>query len=141
MRGEHGRPAALHTHTHSLQDIVVPEGVVKDWKRRQQTLKGRGGGDRVPNASAADEKAAGGVEDSKALLLLRTAADPMSRRSKAAAAAACQRQPSITGRHLRRIKKLAPTDERGMWLLNNLLAQVRLWAGRLLRVEVSSAAH
>lgn len=91
--------------THSLDGVVVPDSVLKEWRRRkglgaaaeqavQQLPVTKGGGAEV---------AIGGRFGSPAA-----------------------RRPGVMtlGRCLRRIKKMAPLDERGMWLLNNLLSQV-----------------
>ncbi|CAM9360108.1 unnamed protein product [Ectocarpus sp. 6 AP-2014] len=104
---EKGADECLPTlRTHSLDGVVVPDSVLKEWRRRkglgapaeqtvQQSTVAKGGGAEV---------AIGGRFSSPA----------------------SPRPGATLSRCLRRIKKMAPLDERGMWLLNNLLSQTRV---------------
>lgn len=119
--------------THSLEGVVLPEAVVKDWKRRQQSLRGQA------------VKVRGGQRDSRGQLrsLQREVAvgqptetivghgeEKMDLTTAAVAAGVRVQRPAAptplsVERRLHLIKKMVPADERGTWLLNNLLAQVR----------------
>ncbi|CAM9686393.1 unnamed protein product [Ectocarpus fasciculatus] len=91
--------------THSLDGVVVPDSVLKEWRRR------KGLGAAVEQAVQQLAVAKGGGAEVAIGGRFRS---PSSSR------------PAVTlSRCLRRIKKMAPLDERGMWLLNNLLSQTR----------------
>lgn len=88
--------------THGLETVELPESIVKEWRRRKV-------------GSAATE-------------------DAHMELTGLAASAAGGSSPTVVAPHavskqnhcLRRIKRMAPLDDRGMWLLNNLLSQVRV---------------
>lgn len=92
--------------THSLDGVVVPDSVLKEWRRRKGL--GAAAEQRVQQLAVAK---GGGAE----VAIGGRFRSPSSSR------------PAVTlSRCLRRIKKMAPLDERGMWLLNNLLSQVEI---------------
>lgn len=118
MRDKYKRVGNLQTF--SLEEMSVPDAVVKDWRRRQHALKALQATTPEGNQPPVTQKEAGGN-----MSTIETAA-------MAAAAAAggrnvpvASRAPSSLAHQIYRIKNLAPSDERGMWLLNNLLEQVR----------------
>lgn len=109
MWDDHGRSA--HLKTLSLENVFVPESVIRELKRRQHASikehtaklaqgkrgKRHGNKPRFGSESAADVRACG---------------------DQATLAKLC-----------RRIQKMVPYDERGACLLDNLLAQVRRFVG------------
>lgn len=97
--------------THSLEAVEVPESVVKEWRRRK--------GAAAAVAEQAQLELAGVVVEGRN-------GSGGGRGSSAAQAV------SRLGHYLRRIKKMVPSDERGMWLLKNLLAQVGIERDRCL---------
>lgn len=107
--------------THSLEAVKVPEAVVKEWRRRK-------------GAAAAVTEHAHQLE--LAGVVLDTPGDvdrPSScgeRGSPGRGSPAAQTVSRLRN-HLRRIKKMVPLDERGMWLLKNLLTQVGLRVERV----------
>lgn len=88
--------------THSLEAVQVPESVVKEWRRRKV------------GAAAAE----------LAHMEVAGLAAPAEGRRASFAAAATPPAASKLSRCLRRIKRMEPQDDRGIWLLNNLLSQV-----------------
>lgn len=97
--------------THSLEAVQVPEGVVKEWRRRK-------GAAAVVVEHAHQLELAGVVMDTASV-------DRPSSSAGGPGSPAVQTSLSRLGHSLRRIKKMVPLDERGMWLLKNLLTQVR----------------
>lgn len=95
--------------THNLEAVEVPEAVVKEWRRRK-------------GAGAAVAEHAHQLELEGVVLETSGVERPSSDGRRGSSAA---QTLSRLGHHLRRIKKIAPLDERGMWLLKNLLTQVR----------------
>eukprot|EP00903_Cladosiphon_okamuranus_P007230 g7017.t1 len=92
----------------TLEAVEVPEAVVKEWRRRK--------GAAATVAEHAHRLELAGVVVENAVVKR-----PSSGRRGSSAA---QSLPRL-GHYLRRIKKMAPLDERGMWLLKNLLTQTR----------------
>ncbi|CAM9989363.1 unnamed protein product [Pylaiella littoralis] len=88
--------------THSLDAVEVPESVVKEWRRRKM-----------------------GAAIEHAHVELAGLAAPAAGGRASPAAAASKNAASKLSPYLRRIKRMAPQDGRGMWLLNNLLSQTR----------------
>lgn len=97
--------------THSLEAVEVPEGVVKEWRRRK--------GAAAAVAEHAHQLELAGVVLEAAIV------EPPSSSGGGLGSPAAQTSLSRLGHYLRRIKKMVPLDERGMWLLKNLLTQVR----------------
>lgn len=96
--------------THSLEAVEVPEAVVKEWRRRK--------GAAATVAEHAQQLELAGV-------VLETPIVDRASTSGGRGSPAAQTLSRLLGHYLRRIKKMVPLDERGMWLLKNLLTQVR----------------
>lgn len=103
--------------THSLDAVEVPESVVKEWRRRKM-----------------------GAAIEHAHVELAGLAAPAAGGRASPAAAASKNAASKLSPYLRRIKRMAPQDGRGMWLLNNLLSQVRVMLsfGRVLDLPMKN---
>lgn len=108
--------------THSLEAVEVPEAVVKEWRRRK-------------GAAAAEAEHAHQLEQAGVVLETASIDRPSSGAGRGSPVA---QTLSRLGHYLRRIKKMVPLDERGMWLLKNLLTQVRL---KELRFRTLRFAH
>lgn len=98
--------------THSLEAVEVPEGVVKEWRRRK-------------GAAAAATEHAHQLEMA-GFVLEHPGVGRRPNSGEGRGSPAAQTLSKRLGHYLRRIKKMAPLDERGMWLLKNLLTQVRI---------------
>lgn len=101
--------------THSLDGVQVPESVVKEWRRR------KGLGTTSSSAAATATTSAGQGQNAKAV----ASATRNGETGRHAPPATPHDVPGLS-RCLQRIRKMVPLDERGIWLLNHLLSQVRV---------------
>ncbi|CAM9140345.1 unnamed protein product [Hapterophycus canaliculatus] len=108
---EHGVEYLPTLQTHSLDAVQVPDSVVKEWRRRKGvgTTKAVAGTAVVPVGHAQNSKP----------VATTTENGEIGRHTPFATPHAVPR----LSRCLRRIKKMVPLDERGIWLLNHLLSQ------------------
>ena len=164
MLDKRSRLAALKTY--SLQGIVVPDAIVKDWGRRKgnhnrggNKAREQGGRDshhhvvvqqQPSGCTRHGEAATGGQQQQQQLQQQQwTTAETLvflhqDQAAFAAEGLAPLAAASAGGRDgddadasyvsssvtylLHRIRRMAPADDRGMWLLNNLLAQVGVYS-------------
>lgn len=146
MRDRHARLPRLHTF--SLEGVIVPQAVVKDWRRRQQfhtlssgvSKRAATGVVMVKDSGERQGKKAVPTTQREAMVAGEAAAETDLRgvdgevvyglSDNGAAIMQCitpkHRKLSVA-RRLHRIKKMMPKDEQGIWLLNNLLAQVGVY--------------
>lgn len=92
--------------THCLEAVAVPEAVVKEWRRRKEAA--------AAAAAVAEQELMTGVLETP----------NVDRASTGGGGSPAVQTWSRLGHFLRRIRKMVPLDERGMWLLKNLLTQV-----------------
>ena len=165
MLDKRSRLAALKTY--SLQGIVVPDAIVKDWGRRKgnhnrggNKAREQGGRDshhhvvvqqQPSGCTRHGEAATGGQQQQQQQLQQQqwTTAETLvflhqDQAAFAAEGLAPLAAASAGGRDgddadasyvsssvtylLHRIRRMAPADDRGMWLLSNLLAQVGVYS-------------
>lgn len=146
MRDRHARLPRLHTF--SLEGVIVPQAVVKDWRRRQQfhtlssgvSKRAATGGVTVRDSGEREGKKAVPTTQQEAMVAGEAAAETGLRgvdgevvhglSGDGAVIMLCitpKNRALSVARRLHRIKKMMPKDEQGIWLLNNLLAQVRVF--------------
>lgn len=125
------KPTMAALPTYGLGGVSVPERVVQEWKRRQHVLKASQKGHRSgttqftlpqevnPHTGEILPPATIAGTDGNEVGTTIGGSGSIDRVDS--------RPPAGTvevGKLLRRIRKMAPEDERGAWLLNNLLSKV-----------------